>query len=78
MDCFNGALPGEMQKRLDHDFPQAAYRVCGCPLHLFYSLPFLRESMLVKEIPPFSLISEVSISYYRLLSSADCNTKLMQ
>lgn len=69
---------GEMQKRLDRGLPQAAYRMCLWPLCLFYSLPLVKESMLVKEIPSFSLISGVSISPYRLLSSAGCNIKLMQ
>lgn len=78
MDCLDGVFPGEVHKRLGHDFPQAAYTVRVWPLCLFYSLPLVKESMLVKEIPPFSLISGVSISPYRLLSSADCNTKLMQ
>lgn len=78
MDYLDHAFPEEVQKRLDYDFTQAAHRVCTWPLCLLSSLPLLKESMLVKKIPPFSLISGVSIFPYRLLSSADCNTNLMQ
>lgn len=77
MDCLDHAFPGEVQIRLDYDFAQAAHRVCTWPQCLLSSLPLPKESMLVKEIPSFSLMSGVSISPYRLLSSADCNTNSM-
>lgn len=47
---------------------QPTKRVYG--LCLLYGLSLVKESTLVKEIPPFSLISEVSSSPYRHLSSA--------
>lgn len=79
----------EVQKRLNLDFTQAAHRIRVWFLHFLYSLSIVKESILVKEILPFSLIvphtqlfqqsSLVfvdSFSPYRILSSVHRNTNL--